>query len=115
MYARFVAVSILLVGIRLLAVNLGENKFDDTLAWIYVIAAGLTGVSGGVLYLMSLDGPIRYRTRTFRGLGWVLMLFTAALPSSLMLMTLPMVIVLIPGLFKGPWNEAGDGSEVTFS
>ncbi len=114
MYARFVAIAIALIGVRLLAVNIPAREFDWWV-WIWILAAGAAGIIGGVLYLFSLDGPMKYRTKGARGLGWVLMLFSAALPSSLTLMTVPLVAVLIPGLFKGPWNKAGDGSEVTFS
>ncbi len=115
MFARFVALAMTLLGVRLLAINIGENHFDTVWVWLWVIAAGIAGTVGGVIYLWSLDGPMRFRTKQLRGLGWVLMLFSAALPSSLTLMTIPLVAALIPGLFKGPWNKAGDGSEVTFS
>ena len=75
--------------------------------WIWILTAGAAGIVGGAIYLVSLDGPMRYAPRGLAVSGWVLMLFSAALPSPLTLMTIPLVVTLIPGLFKGPWNEAG--------
>lgn len=114
MYARFVALAIALLGLQLVASNITSIRFEWWI-WAMILIAGIAGIVGGGLFLLSLDGPERFRTKKWRILGWSLMLAAAALPTSLTLMTVPLVLLLIPGLFKGPWNQLEDGAEVTSS
>lgn len=96
-FARFVAVSVVLVNVQMFALNLADRGWDP-LVHIWIVAAALSGISGGVLYLMAIDGPVRFRTRAFRVWGWALMLFAVALPTSLTLLLAPMVLILLPSV-----------------
>jgi hypothetical protein len=112
MFARFVAVSVLLVSGWMFVVNLSDRGWDPwILAWI--LGSGLIGALGGVLYLLSLDGPERFQTRLHRTVGWVGMLLAVLLPTSLTFMLVPLVLVLIPSLFT--LRRAEDEEPVTSS
>ena len=95
--ARFVGLTFTILGIWILAINLIELSYSGaTLAW--VLASGLLGGAGGVFYLLSFDGPHRFRTRGSRIAGWIGMLVLAVLPSSLSFPLLAMVVLTIPTL-----------------
>jgi hypothetical protein len=97
MFARLVGLSFALVGAWLLLVNLLELSYSGgTLVWILV--SGAAGLSGGILYLVSFDGPVRFRTPRVRFAGWLGMFGLALLPSSLSLILVPMVLLAIPSL-----------------
>lgn len=98
MYARFVAISVAILGAWIFVINLFEL---DGEFWIlsWVLLSGLAGAAGGVLYLLSMDGPERFRTRSRRFIGWLAMLVSVMLPTSLTLMLVPLVLLLIPSLF----------------
>lgn len=98
MYARFVAISVAILGAWIFVINLFELDGEFwILAW--VLLSGLAGAAGGVLYLLSMDGPERFRTRSRRFIGWLAMLVSVMLPTSLTLMLVPLVLLLIPSLF----------------
>ncbi|MGH3650798.1 MAG: hypothetical protein ACRDU9_08830 [Acidimicrobiia bacterium] len=101
MFARFVAVSVGILHAWMFVINLVELSYEGwTLAWI--IFSGLVGAVGGVAYLLTLDGPARFRTRRLRVWGWVGMLAAVMLPTSLTLMLVPLVLALVPTLFMRP-------------
>jgi hypothetical protein len=97
-YGRLVGLIFALVGVWVLIVNLSARSYSGwVLVWI--LAAGLAGAAGGVLYLLSFDGPVRFRNRTSRLLGWGGMVFLSVLPTSLILVLFPMVLLAIPTLY----------------
>jgi hypothetical protein len=98
-FARFVAVSVTILSAWTFVLNLGGSRGWDTWVLILVLASGLVGALGGVLYLLSLDGPERFRTRTCRTASWGGMLLAMLLPTSLSFMLVPLVIAIIPTLF----------------
>lgn len=98
MFARLVALAVLIVSGWMFIINLVDVSYQGwILAWI--LLSGVAGVVGGTLYLLSIDGPNRYRTRTRRSLGWAAMLVAMLLPSSLSFFLLPTLAVLVPTLF----------------
>lgn len=98
MFARLVALAVLVVSGWMFIINLVEVSYEGwILAWI--LLSGLAGVAGAILYLLSIDGPNRYRTRRRRSLGWAAMLAAMLLPTSLSFFLLPTLAVLIPTLF----------------
>lgn len=108
MFARFVAVSVVVLSAWMLLINLVDVEYEGwVLVWI--LASGLVGAASGILYLLSVDGPVRFRTPRYRLWGWGGMLAAVLLPTSLTLMLVPMVLVLIPTLFK----LSGGGDEDT--
>ena len=96
-FARFVAFSIVVIGGYTFFINAIESNFDSGTRLLILLTSAL-GVVGGALYLISYDGPTRWRTEVVRRLGWGGMLVSALLPTSLTLMLVPMVALLIPTL-----------------
>lgn len=79
-------------------INVVEVSYSGwILAWI--LFSGIAGAVGGVIYLLSFDGPERFRTRRHRFWGWGAMLLAFLLPTSLTLMLVPLVLLLIPSLY----------------
>ena len=100
-YSKFVGLSVALLGGWILIVNLFQTfSYDAIWVWAWVILSGMAGLSGGFLFLFSFDGPIPFRTRRWRLLGWSLMLVSVALPTSLTLMLVPLVLFSLPAVFK---------------
>lgn len=95
--ARFTGLIFTVLGLWVLVVNLVELSYSGgILAWI--LASGVLGCVGGLLYLLSFDGPERLQTRRVRIVGWVGMVGLALLPTSLSIALLVMVLLLIPTL-----------------
>lgn len=105
-FARFVGLMIMILGAWVVIVNAGE-AFTGTggyrgwiLAWIF--CSGLAGAAGGLFYLVSFDGPERFRTTRARLVAWLGMLGGALIPT----MILPILVVLVlatsPTLFTAP-------------
>jgi hypothetical protein len=105
-FVRFVAVSVAILGDWMFILNIGDGGSWAPWAYVWILASGLAGAVGGVLYLLSLDGPPRFRTKQRRIIGWGLMLASVLLPTSLTFMLVPLVLLMIPTLFRVP----GDGS-----
>jgi hypothetical protein len=103
-FARFVALSATILGVWIFVVNSIEHHYDSWIG-LWVILSGLAGAIGGPLFLVSIDGPGRWRSRRARTTGWVLMLASALLPHSLTILILPLVLALAPSVFSGPWQE----------
>jgi hypothetical protein len=99
--ARLVGLAFVLAGGWLFLVNVVEVSYSGgVLVWI--LLSGLVGATGGVLFLLSIDGPTRFRTRRTRLVGWVMMWALVALPSALILALAPMMLLTIPTLTHDP-------------
>jgi hypothetical protein len=102
-FARFVGLTSLILGVWIFLANAaqliaGEGDSDRWVtAWI--LASGLAGAIGAGLFMLSLDGPERFRTRTHRSVGWTLMALATLLPTSIRPMLFPMVLVSGYSLF----------------
>lgn len=93
------------LGLWILVLNLIEMSYSGAiLAWILI--SGVLGLVGGVLYLLSFDGPDRWRTRRVRIAGWIGMVTLAVLPTSLSIVLLAIVLLVIPTLV--PRRGEGD-------
>jgi hypothetical protein len=100
-FARFVGLVMTILGVWVFAINLIEDSYTGgTLRWI--LASGGLGAVGGVLYLLSFDGPDWVRTRWIRVSGWIGMLALAVLPWSFTFLVLPMFALTVPTLFWQP-------------
>ncbi len=111
MFARLVAVAVLIVSGWMFIINLVEVSYEGWIL-VWILLSGLAGVAGSALYLLSIDGPDRHRTRGRRSLGWVAMLLAMLLPTSLSFFLLPTLAVLIPTLFIA---DSAGGEPVTSS
>jgi hypothetical protein len=104
-FARLTGLVVLLYGAWMFSVNLlegvtGSNGYDPRWMLFLVLGFGLAGAIGGILFLLSLDGPPRFRTRSYRLIGWVGMLICAVLPTSLYYVLLIMVAISSLSLFR---------------
>lgn len=106
-FVRFVAVSVAILGAWMFILNVGDGSWAP-LSYVWILASGAAGAVGGVLYLLSLDGPPRFRTKRNRILGWGLMLASVLLPTSLTFMLVPLVLLMIPTLFNVSRDDNGE-------
>ena len=95
-YARLVGLMVALLGAWLVSVNviehvLGENTYEPASFLYLVIGLGLTGLVGGVAFLLSWDGPERFRSRAVRVMGWLGMVFMSLLPWTFSFVLFPLV------------------------
>ncbi|HKX75992.1 MAG TPA: hypothetical protein VJR05_11465 [Acidimicrobiia bacterium] len=98
-YGRLMGLLVAGLGGWIAVSNLGEGSYmGGTLAWILV--SGVFGAVGGVVYLLSFDGPDRFRTPSVRRLAWLGMLVMALLPWSFQFVLLPMLLLTLPTLSK---------------
>jgi hypothetical protein len=107
MFVRFVAVSVAILGAWMFILNVGARGWEP-LTHVWILASGVAGAVGGILYLLSMDGPLRFHTKRTRMVGWSLMLASVLLPTSLTFMLVPLVLLLIPTLFKTPEKDTGE-------
>jgi len=112
-FARFVGLLVALLGLWII----GSNTFGaivhgvtDDSAWILVVAIAFGGLSlvGGTLFLLSFDGPARFRTRGWRAIAVVLMIIGSLLPHSLVLVVLPLSTLMLLSLIAMPGMEEAE-------
>lgn len=113
-FARFVGLVVLILGGWIAGLNawlslVSGDGYDGSVLAL-VLLTGIAGAVGGVAYLLSFDGPKRFRTQRVRLYGWAGMLISALLPTSLTLMILPMVILVSPLL---PWLRVAEEEPAT--
>ena len=94
-FGRFVGLVMMILGGWVVVINLVELGYSGwVLVWILV--SGALGAAGGLLFLLSFDGPPAFRTFQTRFAGWLGMLVLALLPSSLSLLVVPMLLLALP-------------------
>jgi len=94
-FARFVGFVLVILSGWMFFVNVIEVHYEPwVMVWIWV--AGLAGAIGGIVFLLSFDGPERFKKQRIRYRGWVGMMVGALFPTSLTLMVLPMVVFVSP-------------------
>lgn len=98
---RLIGLAFVMAGSWVFLVNLAVFGYQ-TWVWAYVLASGAVGAGGGLLYLLSVDGPPRHRMKRTRILGWLGMLVLALMPSSLWIVLLPLILLAVPTLFVRP-------------
>lgn len=108
-FARFVGVSVALLGGWIFILNLGDRGWESWVL-VWVLASGLLGALSGLAFLLSFDGPDRFRNRTARLIAWLGMLASVSLPTSLTFMLVPMILLVLPTLFLTP-SPAGANRE----
>jgi hypothetical protein len=96
-YARLIGILTALFGAWLVLVNvvehgLGENTYEPPSVLYMVIGFGLVGLIGSVAFLLSWDGPDRFRSKGLRLVGWLGMVFMTLLPWSFTFIMLPLVV-----------------------
>ena len=100
-FARLVGLAFTLFGIWIFTINMVLGSAPAAIrAW--VLATGLAGAVGGVLFLLSLDGPDRFRPRSVRIASWSGMLVHALLPTSFSFFLLALAVLVTPALLVRP-------------
>jgi hypothetical protein len=97
-FARLTGLVVLLYGAWVVTINLfeaatGSNTYEPPWMLLVVLGFGAFGAVGGILFLLSIDGPPGFRTPMIRAIGWVGMFICSALPTSLFYVLLIMVAI----------------------
>lgn len=115
MLVRFVGLIFVLYGLLLFIgnlVDLAQGEVDaDTPLWAisWVLGSGLAALAGGVIFILSFDGPPRWRTKFRRGTGIGLMMASSLLPSTVGSIVFVFAILAIPSI----WMRATDENPPT--
>jgi len=94
-FYRLVGLAFTLLGIRILTVNLAELSYSGWIL-VWILSAGFLGVVGGLPFLLSFDGPARFRTPRLRLVGWLGMLLLALLPWSFQYVMVLLIALAYP-------------------
>jgi multisubunit Na+/H+ antiporter MnhB subunit len=100
-FYRLIGLAFTMLGMWVLFVNLVEDR-DPGWILVWILSAGFIGALGGILFLLSFDGPERFRSRQVRFLGWLGMLFLGVLPWSFQFVMLPLVLLVLPAMGMRP-------------
>ncbi|MGH8913037.1 MAG: hypothetical protein ACRDZM_00795 [Acidimicrobiia bacterium] len=96
-FARFVGLAALgyggVMSVGALVDAFGGSAYDPFWFVYLVLWIGMTGIAGALAFLLSIDGPPRWRTRTRRALGWLGMLICALLPAGFLYIIGPLVLL----------------------
>ena len=95
-YARLIGLLVVVLSAWMVSVNVvqnvfGENTYDPPAMLYVVLGFGLVGMVGGTVFLLSWDGPQRFRSPALRVVGWLGMMFMAFLPWSFTFLFFPLV------------------------
>lgn len=77
-----------------------------------MVLAGLVGLTGGVLFVLTFDGPPRIATRRARALAVGLMVGSSLLPSNLSAVVVVLSLLMVPSIWIGLPSK-GDPQSVT--
>jgi hypothetical protein len=105
-YGRLVGLVVLISGGWIFAANLvgaaGGSRYDSTGVFLTILAFGLLGFVCAVGFLLTFDGPVRWRTTKRRAIAWLGMFVSALLPSSLIVIVFPLVLLAAVTIFFAP-------------
>ena len=93
-YYRLVGIVFALFGGWLFYLNVAQVSYSGWVL-IWILTAGIAGAAGGVLFLLSLDGPDSLRSSRVRLIGWLGMVYCALLPWSFSFVMVPMVLLAL--------------------
>lgn len=105
-FARLVGLAVMILGALIFIVNIGDRGWDSWIL-VWILASGLLGAMSGLAFLFSFDGPDRFKSRSVRVLGWLGMLVSVSLPTSLTFILVPMVLLALPTVFIPPRPVGG--------
>ena len=96
-YGRLTGVLMLLYGGSIFAGNvMGMSDiygYKTPGMMLVILALGMVGVLSALGFLLSFDGPSGWRTTKKRAATWIGMFVCALLPSSMIIIVLPMVVL----------------------
>ena len=104
--ARLAGLVMVMFGVWVFAGNIslvftGEPDGGGFGPWVlpWILGTGLAGAFGGVFYLLSIDGPERFRTKRTRWWSWAGMMLGALVPSLVAPFLVVIVLLTSPTLF----------------
>ena len=109
-FARFVGLLIAVLGAWIFGANAysaitGSTVYDPGWVLAVVLVAGALSTAGGVLFLLSLDGPERFSTRKTRLRAIVMMIAGSLLPTTVTIVVLPLALLMLTTLKGLPREE----------
>ena len=112
MLARFVGLVFVLYGLLVFVGNLIElftGGSSETVWWVWawVLVSGLAALAGGVMFILTFDGPDDWRTRMRRAIAVGLMLIATLLPSQVASIVFVLGILSVPTIWLIPSAEGG--------
>ena len=106
LYGRFVGIAVLLYSSWIFAGNAVVFTISDTqdspTVVLGILAVGLLGAVSALGFLLTFDGPNRWRNTTRRAATWVGMFLASLLPASLIVVVLPLVVVAALTILLAP-------------
>lgn len=109
-YGRFVGLTVLLYAAWMFGANVIGTLAGDGISsaglLALVLVLGLVGLASAIVYLRSFDGPVQARTKNRRTVGWLGMLITVLLPTSISFFLAPMVLIALATLFISPESHS---------
>ena len=110
-FGRLVALAVVALAAWVLVRNATEPNYEG---WVlaFIVLTSFSGLVGGGLFLLTIDGPPRFRTPSWRMWGWWLILISV-IYTTVNVIAIPFVAVAFPGL---PWmrgREDGSGEMLT--
>jgi hypothetical protein len=106
LYGRFVGIAVLLYGGWIFAGNGAVYIYSDTqdspAIVLGILAVGLLGFFSALGFLLTFDGPNRWRSTKRRAATWVGMFLASLLPASLIIIVLPLVVVAALTILLAP-------------
>jgi hypothetical protein len=115
--ARVIGLAVLLYSLVIFLGNivgaLGGAVSDTPWLLILVIAVGAVGLTGSIVFLLTLDGPERWRSTGRRAAGWTGMMIAAVLPTSWLYLIAPVTLLGGLALLIPPHASAVDEQRPT--
>ena len=100
MLARFVGLIFVLYGALLFFGNLfsyfGGNVDAPWWAISWVLASGLVAMGGGAGFIVTFDGPEKWRTRKRRAIAVAMMMLSSFVPSTVGAITFVLALLATP-------------------
>jgi len=106
LYGRFVGIAVLLYGGWIFGGNAVVYIISDTqdspVVALAILASGLLGFLSALGFLLTFDGPNRWRNTKRRAATWMGMFLCGLLPSSLVIFVLPLVVLAALTILVAP-------------
>lgn len=103
MIARFIGLVFILYGGLLFFGNLfgflGGNVDAPWWAIAWVLVSGALAMTGGVTFILTFDGPVRWRTRPRRVVAVAMMMISSFVPSTVGAITFVFALLAIPSIW----------------
>lgn len=108
---RFVGTAVFLYSAYLLVVWIAEiisgGRYEFLWIAIWILGSAFVGTAASLLFLLTIDGPVRWRTAGMRMASWWLMFLSILLPTSISFFLAPLTATTIGLSFQRPLPPPG--------